>query len=176
MPDAELSASNEYVPAICPECRILQIRVSALEIRVSALETTISALKAALLPLGSRQLIEAGRKLYWDEYGVQYGTAHPDRVNSEKHFDYDLQEHILDTAPTQWGHFISFAEKRNREGTFWRILAGGRSSEFARMSENVHHADSYKIASESGEMAPEYHELFVKVFKRTVTEAIAKGP
>ena len=45
MPDAELSASNEYVPAICPECRILQIRVSALETTASAQETTNSALK-----------------------------------------------------------------------------------------------------------------------------------
>ena len=67
-----------------------------------------------------------------------------------------------------------FAEKSNKKETFWRILAVCRRREFARMSESVHHADSHKISSESGEMAPEYHELLVKVFKMT-TAAMLKA-
>ena len=90
-------------------------------------------------------------------------------VNSQMLFDYDLQAEVLDTSPTHWGLFVFFAEKQNKKETYWRILAGGRHSELVRMSESVHHADAYTIACGSSEMAP-------KVFKMTVTEAIAKGP
>ena len=118
-----------------------------------------------LRPLRTRQLIEAGRKLFYTQWGTEYRRINPTMVSKKTTNSR--------TTPTNWEHFIEFVKSKNGDATYWHLLVGGGCSEFGNTSATIHNADKYIIAKyfkKVGTTPRDYGDLFKKVFSSTVND------
>lgn len=118
-----------------------------------------------LRPLRTRQLIEAGRKLFYTQWGTEYRRIYPKMVSKKTTNSR--------TTPTNWEHFVEFVKSKNGDATYWHLLVGGDNSEFGNTSATIHHADKYIIAKyfkKVGKTPRDYGDLFKEVFHSTVNE------
>jgi hypothetical protein len=119
-----------------------------------------------LKTLRTRQLIDAGRNLFYAQYGVDYESKCPDAVYNHP---------ANGMSPRSWTDFVNFASNKKRHGraSFWYLLKGGDYSEFSNLSNTIHHANRYEIAEyfkRAGKSQGDYGDLFEKVFDSTINE------
>ncbi len=117
-----------------------------------------------LAPLRTRQLIEAGRKLFYKKFGAEYRILYPSKVSRKP----PSSRYI---TPDDWTHFVSFVSVRCGSATYWNLLEGGDYSQFGNSSATIHCPDKYKIAEyfkTVGNIPRDYSDLFKKVFKSSV--------
>ena len=116
-----------------------------------------------LKTLRTRQLIEAGRNLFYAQYGAIYESKCPDAVYNHP---------ANGMSPRNWTDFVNFASNKKRHGraSFWYLLKGG---DYSNLSNTIHHANRYEIAEyfkRAGKAQGDYGELFEKVFDSTINE------
>jgi hypothetical protein len=117
-----------------------------------------------LAPLRTRQLIEAGRILFYKKFGAEYRKSYPSKVSRKP----PSSRYI---TPDDWTHFVSFVSFRCGSATYWNLLEGGDYSQFGNSSATIHCPDKYKIAEyfkTVGNIPRDYSDLFKKVFKSSV--------
>lgn len=119
-----------------------------------------------LKTLRTRQLIDAGRNLFYAQYGVEYEVKSPSAV-----YDHPA----TGKSPKSWTDFVNFASNKKRRGraSFWYLLKGGEYSVFSNLSNTIHCADKYEIADylkRVGKDRGDYGDLFEDVFNSTVNE------
>ena len=119
-----------------------------------------------LKTLRTRQLIEAGRNLFYAQYGAIYESKCPDAVYNHP---------ANGMSPRNWTDFVNFASNKKRHGraSFWHLLKGGDYSEFSNLSNTIHNTDRYEIAEyfkRAGKSQGDYGDLYKEVFHSTVDE------
>ena len=119
-----------------------------------------------LKTLRTRQLIDAGRYLFYAQYGVEYELKRPDAV---------YKHPATGKSPKSWTDFVNFASNKKRRGrvSFWYLLKGGEYSVFSNLSNTIHRTDKYEIADylkRVGKDRGDYGDLFEEVFNSTVNE------
>ncbi len=119
-----------------------------------------------LKTLRTRQLIDAGRNLFYAQYGAIYESKCPDAVYNHP---------ANGMSPRSWTDFVNFASNKKRHGraSFWYLLKGGDYSEFSNLSNTIHHANRYEIAEyfkRAGKAQGDYGDLFEEIFHSTINE------
>ena len=147
--------------------------------RIGNLENHVNNLYDELEPLRSRQLIEAGRTFFWNKSKLEYKSKYPKMVVHKSQYNYSTKKNVNFIEPKEWLDFINFAENKFGSASYWIILKGGFNSDFAGYSSTIHKTDAYTIAKRNLSSKPlpsNYNDLFVTVFKMTMTEALTKVP
>ena len=147
--------------------------------RIGNLENHVNNLYDELEPLRSRQLIEAGRIFFWNKSKLEYKSKYPKMVVHKSQYNYSTKKNVNFIEPKEWLDFINFAENKFGSASYWIILKGGFNSDFAGYSSTIHKTDAYTIAKRNLSSKPlpsNYNDLFVTVFKMTMTEALTKVP
>ena len=147
--------------------------------RIGNLENHVNNLYDELEPLRSRQLIEAGRTFFWNKSKLEYKSKYPKMVVHKSQYNYSTKKYVNFIEPKEWLDFINFAENKFGSASYWIILKGGFNSDFAGYSSTIHKTDAYTIAKRNLSSKPlpsNYNDLFVTVFKMTMTEALTKVP
>ena len=147
--------------------------------RIGNLENHVNNLYDELEPLRSRQLIEAGRIFFWNKSKLEYKSKYPKMVVHKSQYNHSTKKYVNFIEPKEWLDFINFAENKFGSASYWIILKGGFNSDFAGYSSTIHKTDAYTIAKRNLSSKPlpsNYNDLFVTVFKMTMTEALTKVP
>ena len=100
-------------------------------------------------------------------------------VVHKSQYNYSTKKYVNFIEPKEWLDFINFAENKFGSASYWIILKGGFNSDFAGYSSTIHKTDAYTIAKRNLSSKPlpsNYNDLFVTVFKMTMTEALTKVP
>jgi uncharacterized coiled-coil protein SlyX len=147
--------------------------------KIVNLEMRVDNLYDELEPLRSRQLIEAGRKYFWNKGKREYELKFPKMVVHKSYFNHSTKRHVNFTEPKEWNDFINYAKMRFGKASYWILLKGGFNSDFACYSSIIHKTDAYTIAKRNMSTKPlpsNYNDLFVTVFKITMVEALIRVP
>lgn len=151
--------------------RQLELNKKESSIRIKELEDYVKKSQSDMIellqPLRIMQLIEAGRKVFYDEFGAEYRMLHPSLVSNKPPSRY--------ITPDDWTHFVTFVSDRKRGGytTYWNLLEGGEYRQFGNSSATLHLTDKYKIAEffkTAGNIPRNYSDLFEKIFKTSIQE------
>jgi hypothetical protein len=167
--DIKIEESDIKIEELQEQNGELQEQLRESNIRIKKLEYNEKINQSDMIdiarPLRTRQLIEAGRKLFYTQWGAEYRRIYPTMVSKKTSNSR--------TTPTNWEHFIEFVKSKNGHATYWHLLIGGGYSEFGNTSATIHNADKYIIAKyfkKVGNTPRDYGDLFKKVFSYTVNE------
>jgi hypothetical protein len=177
--DTKMKEQDDYMKDL--KCYMATLKDSNIEKdkRIGILERHVENLYDELEPIRSRQLIEAGRKYFWNKSKHEYKSKYPKMVVHKSQYNHSTKKYVNFIEPKEWLDFINFAENKFGSASYWIILKGGFNSDFAGYSSTIHKTDAYTIAKRNLSSKPlpsNYNDLFVTVFKMTMTEALIRVP
>jgi hypothetical protein len=71
-------------------------------VRIDNLVSTVTDMSTELKPLRLRQLIEEGRKYFWNQYGPSYIIKYSAKVDSGSYYDFESETYVDHTSPKQF--------------------------------------------------------------------------
>lgn len=136
----------------------------------------VKNLSAELAELELMRLVCFGRDYYWTTYGERYEKVHPRMVEYKTYYNTCAKERVEYIFPYDWIHFINYVESTcGYSATYWKILKVRYNIGYTGISRVIDNTVIYTIAKRIRcieKTRPCVNELFVKLFKKTITEVV----